>query len=86
MTEILTQEQVTHIRAHPWFETEIRDLCDSHRTLVEQLAEAQADVRALANAIQSHLKTYGLDTLSAQAIMSALARPGVKRVMEEQHD
>ena len=88
MSEILTAEQVENTKLTlpltPWSHSNrvtLSQLCASHEALREQLAEAQADVWALAALLPdldiacSHCKNR---------IDEALARPGVQRIMEEQ--
>jgi len=73
--------------------TALCNFIENHEALREQLAEAQADVRSLSDALQSlydiqngpPLYKYEKDWNSAmQNGWEALTRPGVKRVMEEQ--
>ena len=55
-------------------------------TLREELAEAQADVRALAEAIIQYRMAqnpHDLDFPEMQPVTKALARPGVVRVLAE---
>jgi len=73
------------------------DLIENHEALREQLAEAQADVRALGEltiSLQRNLpilqRDIGHYSMAIQALTlgceEVLARPGVKRVMEKQDD
>ena len=80
MSEILTAENIA---------TLLLEVVDSHKDLREKLAEARADVRALAGAAMLFLEwcQYGAAWKELAAIdkaQEALARPGVQRIMEEQ--
>ena len=55
---------------------------DERNELLEQLAETQADVRALVAAIEEPTNSADLDGYST-AWARALARPGVQRMMED---
>jgi len=85
MTEILTPAQIKIASLASTGITH-KMLLDSHEAMREQLAAAQADVRALAYSISTwhYLHRYEKPNSAMQRGREALARPGVKRVMEEQ--
>ena len=64
------------------------EVAGSLRDSLDQLAEAQADVRALAiglaNTVLEIHTTLGCDSQCEELNHSALTRPGVKQVMAEQ--
>lgn len=102
MDKILTPEEIQWYKEHyldwPYAASlEGKALLGSHEVLREQLTEARADIQVLATALGWHVGPKGHHPLCSalrgldcspicQQAIESLARPGVKRVMEEHMD